>query len=62
MSTDKAPQHVYEAVARAQFYRWGYHETLGVEGEADFIADQVNDPNLRADADVVWSNAMGEAS
>ncbi len=58
--SDQTPEHVYEAVARARYYRWGYNETIPDE-EREFVTKQAADPNLRADADIVWRNAMGEA-
>ncbi len=57
---DPTPEHVYQAVARAQYYRWGYNETIPHE-EADYVTKQAADPNLRADVDIVWQIAMGEA-
>ncbi len=57
--SDPTPEHVYQAVARAQYYRWGYNETTPDE-EADYVTKYAADPNLRADADIVWQIAIGE--
>lgn len=61
MSDDHAPDEIYEAVALDQFTRWGYDKTLGDEGREAFVRKQMQDPNLRAEADVVWRKAK-EAS
>lgn len=62
--TDNAPDHVYEAVARNRFHRWGYNETIGQEpgAEENYVAKEAASANLRADADVVWRLANGGAA
>ncbi len=57
--SEPTPEHVYQAVARSHYYRWGYNETIPDE-EADYVTRHAADPNLRADADLVWRIAMGE--
>jgi hypothetical protein len=52
------PEHVYRAVAEDHARRWGYTETLDPKTFDDYIRKQAEDPNLRADADVVWREAQ----
>jgi hypothetical protein len=54
------PEDVYRAVAVERAIRWDYVNTLDPKALADFIRSQVKDPNLRADADVVWREAQKE--
>lgn len=47
------PVEVYQTLATDQARRWGYDETLG-DGLAQYIREQAEDPNLRADVETVW--------
>lgn len=60
--TNPTPEDVYEAVARDRLHRWGYDKTLGPPYAAKFVAEQIADRNLRADADIVWRLASGGAA
>ncbi len=57
--SEPTPEHVYQAVAQDRYYRWGYNETIPHE-EIDYVTKQAADPNLRADADIVWQIAKGD--
>ncbi len=59
MTASPVPAYTYEAVARDRLHRWGYDQTLGPADQAAFVAKQAADPNLRADADIVWRYATG---
>lgn len=52
------PDEVYRAVAEERCTRWGYRLTLDPDEQDKYIRSQSEDSNLRADADVVWAQAM----
>ena len=56
------PESVYRLVAEARAHRWGYTETLDPETLANYIRQQTEDANLRADADIVWREANRPAA
>lgn len=53
-----APSDVYRIVAAARAQRWGYVKTLDAFDLAKYIHQQSEDPNVRADADMVWREAL----